>query len=582
MILDPILLYGPSMGHREIECAAEAAGTGWNSRAAVYVQRLQRTMAAMTRQRHAIAVSSARAAMHLALLGLRVGQNAEVLVPEIADPAIAAAILHAGARPVFCDVDPETLCISPESAAERIGKNTRCLVAAHLYGQMCDMEAMSRLAREHRIPLVEYATGGFGASRQGRPAGSWGIFTVFGFENEGPVVAGGGAVLLGGNKAFMERAALFAAPPKPDSALLGFDYGLSNLQAAVGCAQLERLDALVAKKLAIFDWYRERLAAVPGVRLQPEAGGGKNSRLMTVLRLEDPGPDPADFLRRLNEAKILAAPVLPPLSSMAAFQRADNPVAYRAGERAVLLPSGHNRTEEEIRYICAVIERVAAGGGSDAPVALTGWLTYKSETLEHIAAVKETGLSVPFEHEGRRYSLRALTAKAALEPDMLAFLTEMREKNKHALLSDIGPVRESTKRLMERYGKEARDFLLFLIVEGDAVWGHVGLDSFDFKARTCKVEALMMKDDAPRGLAAAANLTLHAWAGDTLHVKKLYAHVVGSNKKSRVFGSHLGFKDVNSLSLYRETVPEGMLYRPMYILGKDKPDETFVLSEKNL
>ena len=582
MILDPIILSGPHVGHREIECAAEAAGTGWNSRASEYVLRLQQVMAGHARQRHALAVSSGRAAMHLALLGLRVGVDDEVLIPEIAPPYIAAAILHVGARPVFCDVDPETLCISPGSVENRVTRRSRCMVAAHLYGQMCDTEALSALARKHNIPLVEYATGGFGANWKGRPAGSVGIFSIFSFEGYNPVVAGGGAVLLGSNKQYMERAAMFAAPPNQESVLLGFDYGMSNLQASVGCAQMERLDEIIAKKLEIFDWYKSRLEGIDAVALQAELPECRNSRLMTVLHLKDPAIEREAFVKQLREARIMAAEVQRPLSSMAAFEKGENPSAYGAGQRALLLPCGYNRTVEEVEYICETIKRLVSGKKQQKPVELSGWLKFKSDTLELIAKIKQEGLDIPFEHKGRQYALRALLGKDALKPQMLSFLTLMREQNKDALLSDLGSTEESTKRIMARYETQARDFLLFLIVEGDTIWGHIGLERFDFKERNCKVEALMMREDAPQGLAAEANLKLHDWARDEMQMTRLYTHVVGSNKKSRILGSFLGYKVVNSISLYKDTVPAGSLYRPMYIMGKDQHDETFVLAVKDL
>ncbi|MDR1855753.1 MAG: GNAT family N-acetyltransferase [Desulfovibrio sp.] len=589
MIVDPIPLTGPSIGHREIELAAEAGGLGWNARGRMHVDAFQREVAGRMGQRHGLALASSHAAIFLTLAGLGIKAGDEVLLPEIAEPFLAAAVVHVGATPVFCDVDPVTLCLSPESAARNTTPRTRCIVPSHFFGQPCDMPAIMKLAADKGIPVIENATQGVGATIGDRPAGSFGTFAVVGFEPEYPLVAGGGAVLLCSHDGLMERVArlagsgMSAANPMV-AEINGFYALMSNLQAAVGLAQMERFDEIIQGRRRIFDWYLEELKDVPGIRLNPDVPGTTNSRWMVTCLLEDPAIDRPSFMKRLLASKVVCSPTFYPLSSMPPFRNADNPVARTVGMRALLLPCGHNRTREEIAFVCSAIRQLLAD--PEIPAAdpeLTGWLKAKSDALELMARWKAEGHAVPFEHEGASYRLRTVTADEAKSPAYMEEAKALRDAHPEAFLGGPPLTWEQMRKIMEDYGTVSRDFLLIAVEDDSRVWGELALQSFDFVKRTCSLESHMMRDDAPKGLASAAVLAMCGMCRDELGMERLFCNIVGSNHKSRVLASYLGYELQSSVNMRKATLPDGTwTYRPMYIAGRDRAEETLVTLARRL
>ncbi len=471
MNISPIPLCADSLTHRETEYAVDAVING-HSRPYGYVNLLQRGMGNYARQQYALAVNSPHAAMHLVLLTLRIRPDEEVILPELADEFAPAAIRHAGAKPIFCDVDPRSLCISPEAAEKRLSERTRVIIVTHMYGQPCDMDAFSAMAKKHNIPLVEIAAGGIGAMWMGKPAGSFGLFSLFGMCPGDPVTAGGGAVLLGFDKNLMENAAKYALRREAGGSRLNFDYGMSNIQAAVAHGQMERISELLAKKQEIHAWYKQELEGLAGVSLPEAVTGSFHSRLMNVLRLEPGGPPPARLLDRLKRAHIKAELVPAPLSFRPPYTAQNNPAALRAASESVLLPSGRNLTREEVAYVCGVIKNTVRD--IQGIPGLTGRLKYRSDLIDRITAIKQDGFKMPFTHEGKECALNAVTTAMALEPQVLDLCVRLREDNPHALLTGVQSARVDMENFMRRYAKKSWNFLLFFVEDGDGgIWGHV-------------------------------------------------------------------------------------------------------------
>lgn len=586
--VDPILLSGPSITHREIECVADAAGTGWNMNCASYIRIFQQQMIAYSGHKYAFPTSSCTGAMHLALLALGVCPGDEVLVPEIADFSVAACVVYTGATPVFCDVDPHTLCLSPASAAANVTPRTKAMVPVHMYGQPCDMQALLTLAQQHKLFVIENATQGLGSQYRGRRVGSFGHFSVFSFNGTKAVVAGEGGILLASDKELFKRAVKLGSQGRNETNpflydTIGYNYTMSNVQAALVSAQLERLGDLMEKKRQVFGWYQERLRDVPGIRLNAQRPDSKNCFWMTTLFFDDASMVRHNFMQRLAVSGVTCRPVFYPLSSMPMFTKANNPVAYSVGLRGIVLPCGHNRTVEEVEYICEVIKYLLANKTAPAAnVQPTGWLQYKAEVLELFEKGKSTGLSLPFEHDGKACALRAVTRSDIKKPEVLALFKTLRADNPQAFLSDFPITNESMTEALTQYAYKTRDFILFLVMYGDEMMGHVGVNDFAFQKHECVIDGLVMRPDAVKGLGAAACETLFAWAKDTLKITRIYNHVVGSNHKVRLLAAAQGFKEVNKTSLYRTEVEGNRVYRPMYIMGHDKPDEYFVFSAKDL
>lgn len=587
MIIDPIIPHGPSITHHEIEHVTSACATGWNMKSSGYINAFRQMMAQITGQKHSLALSSGTGAMHIALSALGLKQGDEVLMPDLADFSIAACVTYCGATPVFCDVDADTLCLSPEDAARKITPNTKGLIAVHLYGQPCRMTPLMDLAAKHNLFVLEDATQGIGSSYEGRPAGSFGHFAAFSFKSNTSAVAGEGGILLTSDDRLFDRAARLASggrsPGNPFTYdFIGFNYTISPLQAALGFAQTSRLDDLIARKKQIHSWYRERLAGTPGIRLNATPQSSQPSFLTNLLFIDAPHIQRGKLIMQLHASSILAEPVYFPISSMPMFKQAETPVAYAASIKALCLPSGHNRTEEEVDYICASIKQLLAEPERNrAEVPLSGWLKYKSDTLEFFAKAKKSGFAIPFGHDGRSYALKAVTATDIQDTRLIEKFARWREASSAAFLARTPVTEESMRQILENYIRILRDYILFFIADDERLYGQVALNDFAFQKHECCIDGLYIEEHAPKGLAAAACETIFAWAEKSLAIKNIFNHVVASNKKVRLLAAAQGFREISRTALYREKIPGGEIFRPMYMPGHDTPDEYLLICKKN-
>lgn len=588
MIIDPILPQGPSITHHEIEHVTSACATGWNMKSGSYISAFRQKMVQITGQKHALALSSCTGAMHIALAALGLKQGDEVLVPDLADFAVAACVTYCGAIPVFCDVDPDTLCLSAEDAASKITPRTRGLIAVHLYGQPCRMTPLAELASKNGLFVLEDATQGIGSSYNGRPAGSFGHFAAFSFKGNKSVVAGEGGMLLTSDDLLFDRAARLAAGGRAaDNPFaydrVGFNYSISALQAALGFAQTSRLDDLMARKKQIHSWYRERLADTPGIRLNPVPPNSEPSFLTNLLFIDDENIQRSKMIMQLHASSILVEPVYFPISSMPMFKEAQTPAAYAASVKTICLPSGHNRTEEEVDYICAAIKQLLAEPGRDrAEVPPSGWLKYKSDILKFFAKAKKHGLTIPFEHDGHSYALKAVTASDINDSELLKKFVRWREASSLAFLTRTAVTEDAMRQILDTYITAVRDYILFIIADGEHLYGQVGLNDFAFHKNECCIDGLYIENHAPKGLAAAACETIFSWAEKSLDIINIFNHVVASNKKVRLLAAAQGFREISRTALYREKIPGGEVFRPMYMPGHDTPDEYLLVCKKTL
>jgi perosamine synthetase len=332
------------------------------------LRRFERAFAAYVGTRFALATSSGTGALHLGLVGLRVGMGDEVLVPEVAGVATANAVRYTRATPVFVDIDPETWCLDPDSARRAITSRTKAIVPVHLYGHPADMESLTHLAREFGLKVLEDVAPAVGAEVGGRKAGSLGDLACFSFQGARLMTTGEGGMLVTNDEALFERVKLLADHnhPSRDPSAISYKYTMSNLQAALGLAQLERLEEMIAKKRLIHRWYRERLRGVAGMRLNVERPWARNVSWMTSVVLDSgTGISRDGVMASLSRRQIGCRPFFPPLSSLPMFysrtERADrNPVAYRVAGQGINLPSGHNLTEEDVDRVCAALRETLA------------------------------------------------------------------------------------------------------------------------------------------------------------------------------------------------------------------------------
>ena len=357
---------GPWITDHEVNLVAEAARSAWYEHANDYQERFEAEFARRVRMRHAIALPSCTSAIHLALLALGVGPGDEVIVPESTWIASAAPVSYVGATPVFADVDPQTWCLDVASFRACITPRTRAVIPVDLYGGMPKMDELLAVARRYSIAVIEDAAEAIGAEYRHRPAGSWGDVGVFSFHGSKTLTTGEGGMLVTNDDALYQRVLVLRDHGRrPGDRFffnqeVGWKYKMSAVQAALGLAQLERLDELLQRKRLIFRWYQEELGQVPGLTLNAEPAGTKNSYWMvTVLFDAQFGLSKERLMTALSEQHIDTRPFFHPLSSLPAYAdtpgviaaRQRNPVAYDVGARGINLPSALCLNREQVAHV---------------------------------------------------------------------------------------------------------------------------------------------------------------------------------------------------------------------------------------
>ena len=371
-----IRVAGPWITRKEVDYVTDAAANGWYENAGTYIARFEQAFAARLRVRHAVSLPSCTSAIHLALVALGVGPGDEVIVPEITWIASAAPILYVGATPVFADVDPASWCLSVESLEAWVTPRTKAVIPVDLYGNLPDMAALQAAAQRHGIAIVEDAAEAIGSLYRGRMAGTFGDVGVFSFHGSKTLTTGEGGMLVTDREDIFERVAVLrdhGRRPGDNMFLneeVGFKYKMSAMQAALGLAQLERLDELVERKREIFGWYRRHLEGLSGVSLNSEAPDVLNTYWM-VTAVVDPrfGLDKLTLMARLSDRGIDTRPLFSPLSTLPAFASyplkdlavKKNAVSHRIGSYGINFPSGFNMDKESVQRVCDAFRECILG-----------------------------------------------------------------------------------------------------------------------------------------------------------------------------------------------------------------------------
>ena len=354
-----IPIAGPSITEKEVAYIAEAARDGWHENYQEYVRRFEEEFARHAKRKYALATSSGTGALHLAYLALGLGRGDEVIVPNITWIASVAPISYLGARPIFADIEQDTWCIDPQDIEERITRRTKAILVVDLYGHVAEMDAVLKVAGKHGLKVIEDAAQAVGATYRGKPAASFGDVSIVSFTGTKTMVTGEGGMLLTDSKSIYERAAHYNdhcqdTKKKFWNVDVGYKYKMSNIQAACGIAQLERLSELVDRKREIFSWYESRLGHVPTLRWNCEREGTSNSYWMvTVIVDKSHRMEKERLMQRLDEYGIQSRPFFYPLSELPPLRRkVDTPVSFDLSPRGINLPSAHDITEDDVDYVC--------------------------------------------------------------------------------------------------------------------------------------------------------------------------------------------------------------------------------------
>lgn len=344
--------------------ATDAARNGWGERCYEYIGRFEKLFSDYTGAGYAIATSSCTGALHMGLTALGIGQGDEVIMADTNWIACAAPITYVGAKPVFVDILSDTWCIDPAPAEAAITQRTRAILAVHVYGNLCEMDRLLEIGRRHGIPVIEDAAEAIGSRWQGKHAGTMGAFGTFSFHGTKTLTTGEGGMFITNDAALYEKVLTLSNHGRARSQtkqfwpdMVGFKYKMSNIQAAIGCAQLERIDELVGRKREIFQYYAERLLKLPGVSMNLENPGTIYGYWMpTAVFAPETGVTRDKLLEIFQKENIDGRVFFWPLSSLPMFEpHRENRWAWDIPERAINLPSYHDLTDiDQTRVMDAI------------------------------------------------------------------------------------------------------------------------------------------------------------------------------------------------------------------------------------
>jgi len=377
---DPLPLIpvaGPSITAREGELAKEAAMTAWGPDHYRFNARFEAMMADYVGVAHAVSLPHATSGLHLALAAADIGPGDEVIGPDVTWIASMAPVTYVGATPVFVDILPDTWCLDPAAVEAAITPRTRAIIGVDLYGSMCDWARLRDIATRHNLVLIEDAAEALGSTYAGKKAGSLGDMAVFSFHGSKTITTGEGGMLVTNDShlhARVQKLRDHGRPPGDRFFLndeVAFKYKMSAVQAALGIAQMERIDELIGFKRQLFGWYRDRLAGVHGLRLNAEPQQVRNSYWMvTVVPEATFGHDKFSLQAALRSCGIDSRPFFSRLSGLQAYAGQaksarflpESPAGAAAAARGINLPSGYGLDEATVGRVCASLIKALASG----------------------------------------------------------------------------------------------------------------------------------------------------------------------------------------------------------------------------
>jgi len=360
----------PSITELEIAYANDAARMGWGSQCYAYIERFEAGFARYLGVKHAIATSSCTGALQLGMAAIGLGPGDEMILADTNWVATVSPVVHLGATPVFVDILPDSWCLDPKAVSQAITPRTRAIIATHLYGNMADMQALRALADAHGLALIEDAAEALGGRIGDVHAGAMGDFGSFSFHGTKTLTTGEGGMFVTNDDALYERVLTLSNHGRASGQIrqffpdeVGFKFKMSNIQAALGCAQLERIDELHARKLEILARYQDYAARYPEIGCNPVQPGCRSGAWMPNFVFDrETGLDRARLVEAFKAADIDARVFFYPLSATPPFAerhgdaRRRNVNAWDIPERAINLPSFHDMTDDHFDRVFGVID----------------------------------------------------------------------------------------------------------------------------------------------------------------------------------------------------------------------------------
>lgn len=358
---------GPWITEKEIDYVVDGVRNGFYKNYDKHTRKLEETVCKYLGVKYAIATHCCTLALHLATATLGLKKGDEVICTDLSWIATAYAISYTGATPVFVDIDPDTWCIAPNAIEKAITKKTKAIMLVHTFGHPAEMDKIMEIARKYKLYVIEDAAPALGAEFQGRKVGTFGDIACFSFQGAKIAVSGEGGIFVTNNKKLYERAKLLASMGRTDSKavfwsdMIGYQYTIANLTAALALSQVERINELVEQKRTMFHWYYNRLKDHKGIKIIKERIGCKSNYSYPSILLEKSIAVPRDTIfKKFKKLNIHARPAFPRMSRFPVFtkNRYGNPEAERVEKYGISLPSAFNLTENDVDFVCESLLRI--------------------------------------------------------------------------------------------------------------------------------------------------------------------------------------------------------------------------------
>jgi len=366
--MSKIFLDDPNLGDLEKKYLAKAIDSNFVSVVGPFVPEFEEKFARYIGAEKAVSTQSGTAALHMALYQLGIGEGDEVIVPSLTFIATINPVLYAGAKPVIVDVDTITWNIDPQEIRKAITKKTKAIIPVHLYGSVCNIEGIIEIARENKLLVIEDATESLGATYKNRQTGTFGDFGCFSFNGNKLITTGGGGMIVSNNQKKAEHIKFLVNQARDASKgyyhpEIGFNYRMTNIEASLGLAQLERIDKFLEKKRKFRKIYQEIFNDLPYIRFQEESDNAFGSWWLTCIKIDKNNIDIDNFKLKLKEKGIPTRRIFMPANKMPYLKKFSKSYSNAEDiyEQGICLPSSTLNKEEDIKEAALAIKETLNG-----------------------------------------------------------------------------------------------------------------------------------------------------------------------------------------------------------------------------
>lgn len=348
----------PSITELEVSLIKDAADSGWVSSLGRYVDEFENMLCQFCDVEYSVSTSNGTHALHLALAALGIGEGDEVIVPDLTFISTANAVVYTGAKPVFVDIDEDTLALNIESTKNAVNPRTKAILAVHLYGHPAPMLEINEIAKDNELFVIEDCAEAHGAKINGRLVGGFSDVAIFSFYGNKIFTTGEGGALVTNNTQICQKARLLrdhgmSSERKYWHEEIGFNYRLTNLQAALGVAQLKRQEEILQKRNELAQLYRDYLGSSSLLRINRHEEWATPAFWISCVEFLGKNEVYRDeIIQKLKARGIDSRPYFYQLTKMPMFDSVENPVSERVSERGICLPTFYGLTHEDVEYIC--------------------------------------------------------------------------------------------------------------------------------------------------------------------------------------------------------------------------------------